>query len=129
MKRRKFVKLICGTIASWPVLLFAAPALCLLTVRLLADERGAIPVVVADFDYHDTSGEVADQRMEHAARVKVFARMGVWAAGTPITRNGAAENYVFRVSAVDALVDKALLSYAIKKYGAQPRRSLARRLC
>ena len=55
--------------------------------------------------------------------------MGVWAAGTPITRNGAAENYVFRVSAVDALVDKALLSYAIKKYGAQPRRSLARRLC
>ena len=45
--------------------------------------------------------------------------MGVWAAGTPITRNGAAENYVFRVSAVDALVDKALLSYAIKKYGAK----------
>ena len=43
--------------------------------------------------------------------------MGVWAAGTPITRNGATENYVFRVSAVDALVDKALLSYAIKKYG------------
>ena len=45
--------------------------------------------------------------------------MGVWAAGTPITRNGAAENYVFRVSAVDALVDKALLSYAVKKYGAK----------
>lgn len=75
MKRRRFVKLICGTIASWPVLLFAAPALWLLTVRLLADEHGAIPVVVADFDYHDTSGEVADQRVEHAARVKVFARM------------------------------------------------------
>ena len=32
--------------------------------------------------------------------------MGVWAAGTPITRNGATENYVFRVSAVDALVDQ-----------------------
>ena len=31
--------------------------------------------------------------------------MGVWAAGKPITRNGATENYVFRVSAVDALVD------------------------
>ena len=75
MKRRRFVKLICGTIASWPVLLFAAPTLWLLTVRLLADEHGAIPVVVADFDYHDTSGEVADQRVEHAARVKVFARM------------------------------------------------------
>ncbi len=42
--------------------------------------------------------------------------MGLWAAGTPITRNGAADNYVFRVSAVDLLVDKALLAYAIKKY-------------
>lgn len=75
MKRRRFVKLICGTIASWPVLLFAAPALWLLTVRLLADKHGAIPVMVADFDYHDTSGEVADQRVEHAARVKAFAGM------------------------------------------------------
>ena len=45
--------------------------------------------------------------------------MGVWAAGTPITRNGAAENYVFRVSAVDELVDKALVDYAVKKYGAK----------
>src|SRR5215475_2380157 len=45
--------------------------------------------------------------------------MGVWAAGTPITRNGAPENYVFRVSAVDVLVDKALVDYAIKKYGAK----------
>ena len=45
--------------------------------------------------------------------------MGVWAAGTPITRNGAAENYVFRVSAVDALVDQALVAYAMKKYSAK----------
>src|SRR5262249_11245632 len=45
--------------------------------------------------------------------------MGVWAAGTPITRNGAAENYVFRVSAVDVLVDKALVAYAMKKYSAK----------
>ena len=30
-----------------------------------------------------------------------------------------AENYVFRVSAVDVLVDKALVDYAIKKYGAK----------
>lgn len=45
--------------------------------------------------------------------------MGVWAAGTPITRNGAAENYVFRVSAVDVLVDKALVDYAVKKYAAK----------
>ena len=42
--------------------------------------------------------------------------MGVWAAGTAITRNGAADNYVFRVSAVDALVDRALVDYAMKKY-------------
>ena len=38
--------------------------------------------------------------------------MGVWAAGTGITRNGANPNYAFRVSAVDALVDVRLLTYA-----------------
>ena len=48
--------------------------------------------------------------------------MGVWAAGTPITRNGAAENYVFRVSAVDELVDVALVDYAVKKYRRQEAR-------
>src|SRR5258706_7072200 len=31
--------------------------------------------------------------------------MGPWAAGTPITRNGANPNYGFRVSAVDEIVD------------------------
>jgi branched-chain amino acid transport system substrate-binding protein len=45
--------------------------------------------------------------------------MGVWAAATPITRNGADPNYVFRVSAVDALVDVKLLDYANKKFGAE----------
>lgn len=45
--------------------------------------------------------------------------MGVWAAGTNITRNGAADNYVFRVSAVDAYVGEALVEYAIKKKGAK----------
>ena len=40
--------------------------------------------------------------------------MGVWAAGTPITRNGANPNFAFRVSAVDVLVDEALLKYAQK---------------
>lgn len=45
--------------------------------------------------------------------------MGVWAAATPITRNGADPNFVFRVSAVDALVDVKLLDYANKKFGAQ----------
>jgi branched-chain amino acid transport system substrate-binding protein len=43
--------------------------------------------------------------------------MGVWAAGTGITRNGAEPNFVFRVSAVDALVDVKLLDYANKKFG------------
>ena len=38
--------------------------------------------------------------------------MGVWAAGTGITRNGADPNYVFRVSAVDALVDVRLIAHA-----------------
>ena len=32
--------------------------------------------------------------------------MGVWAAATNITRNGANPNFVFRVSAVDVLVDR-----------------------
>jgi branched-chain amino acid transport system substrate-binding protein len=45
-----------------------------------------------------------------------FPFMGVWAAGTPITQNGAKENYVFRVSAVDEIVDEALVEYAVKKY-------------
>jgi branched-chain amino acid transport system substrate-binding protein len=45
--------------------------------------------------------------------------MGVWAAGTPITHNGAAENYAFRVSAVDDLVDVALVDHAVKVYGAK----------
>jgi branched-chain amino acid transport system substrate-binding protein len=42
--------------------------------------------------------------------------MGVWAAGTPITKNGAKENYVFRVSAVDEIVDIALVDYAVRKH-------------
>lgn len=43
--------------------------------------------------------------------------MGVWAAGTKITENGAADNYVFRVSAVDELVDEALVEYGIARKG------------
>ena len=38
--------------------------------------------------------------------------MGPWAAGTPITKNGANPNYVFRVSAVDEIVNRAMLQYA-----------------
>ena len=42
--------------------------------------------------------------------------MGPWAAGTAITRNGANPNYAFRVSAVDEIVDKAMLQYAQKTF-------------
>ncbi len=45
--------------------------------------------------------------------------MGNWAAATPITRNGANPNYVFRVSAVDAIVDIKLLQYAHKTFGSK----------
>lgn len=45
--------------------------------------------------------------------------MGPWAAGTPITKNGAEENYVFRVSAVDEIVDEAITEYLVSKYGSK----------
>jgi branched-chain amino acid transport system substrate-binding protein len=45
--------------------------------------------------------------------------MDPWAAGTPITKNGAKDNYVFRVSAVDELVDRAMLQYAQKTHNAR----------
>ncbi len=44
--------------------------------------------------------------------------MGPWAAGTPITKNGASPNYAFRVSAVDEIVNKAMLQYAQKTFKA-----------
>ena len=44
--------------------------------------------------------------------------MGPWAAGTPITHNGANPNFAFRVSAVDEVVDKAMLQYAQKAFNA-----------
>src|SRR5688500_18464564 len=34
-----------------------------------------LAVAVADFDYFDTSGEVADQSAEHRARVASFAKL------------------------------------------------------
>ena len=43
--------------------------------------------------------------------------MGVWAAATNITRNGANPNYVFRVSAQDDHVDVKLVKYAMTNYG------------
>ena len=45
--------------------------------------------------------------------------MGPWAAGTPITHNGTNPNFAFRVSAVDEIVDKAILQYAQKNFAAK----------
>jgi branched-chain amino acid transport system substrate-binding protein len=42
--------------------------------------------------------------------------VGPWAAGTQITHNGANPNFVFRVSAVDEIVDRAMLQYAQSHY-------------
>lgn len=44
--------------------------------------------------------------------------MGPWAAGTPITKNGANPNFAFRVSAVDEIVNVGMLEYAQKKFKA-----------
>ena len=43
--------------------------------------------------------------------------VGPWAAGTGITKNGANPNYVFRVSAVDEIVNVGMLEYAQKNFG------------
>ncbi|MFK7859359.1 MAG: ABC transporter substrate-binding protein [Granulosicoccus sp.] len=45
--------------------------------------------------------------------------VGPWAAGTGITVNGAEENFVFRVSAVDEYVDEAITEYLITRYDAK----------
>ncbi len=42
--------------------------------------------------------------------------VGPWAAGTPITKNGANPNFVFRVSAVDEIVNVGMLDYAKKTF-------------
>src|SRR6516164_10854764 len=72
--------------------------------------------VVALFGGLDTPVSLAIVPFANQSKVPF---MGVWAAGTAITRNGAADNYVFRVSAVDELVDVALVDYAVKKYAAK----------
>ena len=48
-----------------------------------------------------------------------FPFMVPWAAGTNITQNGAPDNYVFRVSAMDEEVDRAIVAYSRKKYDAK----------
>src|ERR1700754_4969931 len=88
------------------------PAKGVIAARELAQREK----VAAFFGGLDTPVSVAIVPFANQSKVPFI---GVWAAGTAITRNGAAENYVFRVSAVDDLVDKALVDYATKKYAAK----------
>lgn len=61
----------------------------------------------------DTPVSIAIVRMANQEKVPF---MGPWAAGTPITQNGASPNFAFRVSAVDEIVDRGMLSYAQKTF-------------
>jgi branched-chain amino acid transport system substrate-binding protein len=72
--------------------------------------------VVAMFGGIDTPVALACVPVVNKEKVPYMA---VWAAGTGITRNGADPNFVFRVSAVDVLVDVKLLDYASKKFGSK----------
>jgi branched-chain amino acid transport system substrate-binding protein len=64
----------------------------------------------------DTPVSIAIVPIVNEAKVPM---MGPWAAGTPITKNGAQDNYVFRVSAVDEIVDKAMLQYSQRTFNAK----------
>jgi len=77
--------------------------------ELLHRERVAVM-----FGGLDTPVAVAIVPLVNQAKVPL---MVPWAAGTAITRNGAEDNYVFRVSAVDELVDISMLDYAIDSFG------------
>lgn len=72
--------------------------------------------VVAFFGGIDTPVSMVIVPFANTSKVPFI---GVWAAGTPITHNGAPENYVFRVSAVDEFVDQAMVARAIAKYHAK----------
>jgi branched-chain amino acid transport system substrate-binding protein len=80
--------------------------------RELIDKEGAVIL----YGGIDSPVSLAIVPLVNSAKVPF---MGVWAAATNITRNGATPNYVFRVSAVDALVDRALIKYAMTKFSAK----------
>jgi branched-chain amino acid transport system substrate-binding protein len=88
------------------------PAKGLVAARELAQREHAAVI----FGGLDTPVSMAIVPFANQAKVPF---VGVWAAGTAITQNGASENYVFRVSAVDVLVDVALVNHAEKAYGAK----------
>ena len=86
------------------------PSKGLLAARELVQRQG----VAALIGGLDTPVALAIVPFINQARVPFI---DPWAAGTPITRNGAEENYAFRVSAVDAYVGEALVGYAVKEHG------------
>lgn len=88
------------------------PGKGLLAARELVQRQG----VVALIGGLDTPVSLAIVPFANELKVPF---VGPWAAGTPITRNGAAENYVFRVSAVDAFVGEALVGYAVAKHASK----------
>ena len=80
--------------------------------RELIDKEG----VAVIFGGIDSPVSLAIVPVMNTARVPF---MGVWAAATNITRNGADPNYIFRVSAVDVLVDRALIKHAMTSFGSK----------
>jgi branched-chain amino acid transport system substrate-binding protein len=83
-----------------------------LAARELIDQQKVAVV----FGGIDSPVALAIVQIAGQAKVPFFS---VWAAATPITRNGMNPNFAFRVSAVDLLVDKALTNYAMKTYHAK----------
>jgi branched-chain amino acid transport system substrate-binding protein len=80
--------------------------------RELIDKEGAVIL----FGGIDSPVSQAIVPLVNAAQVPF---MGVWAAATNITRNGANPNFVFRVSAVDVLVDRALIKHAMTTFSSK----------
>src|SRR5690606_1717621 len=89
----------------------ASPAKGVVAARELIHQEK----VAVRFGGLDTPVSLAIVPLVNQAKVPF---MGPWAAGTPITKNGAKPNYVFRVSAVDEIVDAAMVDYAEKTFGA-----------
>ncbi len=81
------------------------PAKGITIARELVEREKAVVV----FGGLHTTVALAEVPIWHELRTPY---MGVWAAGTEVTRNGQKPNYAFRVSANDDYADKFLVRYA-----------------
>jgi len=88
----------------------ANPAKGVLAARELV-QREKVAVLIGGLD---TPVALAIVPFANSAKVPF---VDPWAAGTAITHNGANPNFVFRVSAMDDSVDKAIVQYAMKTHG------------